>query len=56
MSADQQPASQPPAPRRPIGREGRGMTESFKELEDLYRATLNRMSTAYQVLRDVMGE
>lgn len=32
------------------------MTESFEELEDHYRATLNRMSTAYQMLRDVMGE
>lgn len=31
------------------------MTESFEELEDGYRATLNRMSTACQVLRDVHG-
>ena len=31
------------------------MTESFKELEDCYTATLHRMSTAYQVLQDDMG-
>ncbi|MFD7447228.1 hypothetical protein [Streptomyces sp. NPDC059909] len=32
------------------------MSESFDELEARYRAALNRVSEAYRVLREVMGD
>ncbi|MFF4316730.1 hypothetical protein [Streptomyces sp. NPDC001507] len=32
------------------------MSASFEELEDRYRTALNRMSKAYQVLHEAMGD
>ena len=32
------------------------MSESFEELEDRYRALLNRVTLAYRVLQEAMGD